>query len=90
MATVLSTTLFDRDARTRAYAWGVLGWFSWSNMNVRTEIQEVNGKKFAFALNGGRKPMKDNVLNDWNPANNSGTFKGEDAHVVANYSNGTP
>jgi hypothetical protein len=90
VAPILSTTFFDRDPRTRAYAWGVQGWFSWSNMNVRTEMQEVNGKKFAFALNGGRKPMKDNVLNDWNPVNNSGTFKGDDTHVIANYADGTP
>jgi hypothetical protein len=90
VATILSTTFFTRDDRTENYAWGAQGWFSWSNMGVRTEIQTLHDKKFAFALNGGRKPMKDNVLNDWNPYTNSGTFIGEDAHVIANDLNGTP
>ncbi|MDR1121024.1 MAG: DUF5010 domain-containing protein [Dysgonamonadaceae bacterium] len=90
LALILSTTFFDRDSRTRDIAWGAQGWFSWSNMGVRTEIQELHGKKFAFALNGGRKPMKDNVLNDWNPVDNSGTFRGDDTHVIANYADGTP
>jgi hypothetical protein len=90
LALILSTTFFDRDSRTKDIAWGAQGWFSWSNMDVRTEIQTFHDKKFAFALNGGRKPMKDNVLNDWNPVNNSGTFYGDDAHVTANYADGTP
>ncbi|MDR0413477.1 MAG: DUF5010 domain-containing protein [Dysgonamonadaceae bacterium] len=90
LALILSTTFFDRDPRTRDIAWGAQGWFSWSNTNVRTEIQTLHGKKFAFALNGGRKPMKDNVLNDWDPLTNHGTFYGDDTHVVANYPDGTP
>lgn len=90
VALILSKTFFERDPRTKDIAWGEQAWFSWSNMDVRTQIVERNGKKFAFALNGGRKPMKDNVLNDWNPQTNSGTFKGSDAHIIANYADGTP
>lgn len=90
VALILSKTFFDRDPRTKDLAWGVQSWFSWSNMGVRSEILEHKGKKFAFALNGGRKPMKDLVLNDWNPQTNKGTWLATDAHVVANYTDGTP
>lgn len=89
-ALILSTTFFDRDPRTKEIAWGVQGWFSWRNMDVRTEILEQNGKKFAFAFNGGRMPMKDCILNDWNPQTNKGTWRKEDAHIIANYDNGIP
>lgn len=90
LALILSTTFYDRDPRTLDIAWGTQAWYSWSNMGVRTEIQTLGDKKFAFAFNGGRKPMKDNVLNDWVPGTDYGTFKGDDAHVVANYADGTP
>lgn len=89
-AMILAKSFFDRDPRTKELAWGVQSWFSWSNMDVRTEISEHKGRKFAFALNGGRKPMKDLVLNDWNPQTNQGTWLATDAHVVANYADGTP
>lgn len=89
VALILSTTFFDRDSRTRDIAWGAQGWFSWRN-DVRTEIQELHGKKFAFALNGGRMPMKDCILNDWDPDTNKGTWRKEDARVIANNESGIP
>jgi hypothetical protein len=90
VAFILSTSFFDRDPRTKDLAWGVQSWFSWSNLDVRTQITTHKNKQFAFALNGGRKPMKDNVLNDWNPKTNTGTWVGTDAHIKANYDDGIP
>jgi hypothetical protein len=70
VAFILAPNFFDRDSRTKNIAWGVQGWFSWRSGNP-VEIRVHNGKYFAFALNGGRLPMKDTALSTWDPDTNT-------------------
>ncbi len=89
VAFILGTSFFDRDSRLNDLAWGIQGWYSWRN-DVRTEIRDFKDKKFAFAFNGGRMPMKDCFLNDWDPETNQGTWKKDDVHITSNDTDGTP
>jgi hypothetical protein len=90
VAFVLSDTFFSRDSRTKNYAYGVQGWFTWRQLPM--EIKLHNGKYFAFALNGGRLPMKDTALSTWDPETNTPTpvnSSGQsDAHFSALTSKG--
>lgn len=90
VAWVLDGTFMSRDPRTTALAWGKQGWFTWGQ-NV-TQMVEINGRKFAFALNGGRLPMRDVWLNDWNPETNTGTHSNNtnDYHISSLLSTGDP
>jgi len=71
VAWVLDGTFMSRDPRTTALAWGKQGWFIWGQ-NV-TQMVTINGRKFAFALNGGRLPLRSVWYNDWSPESNTGT-----------------
>lgn len=90
VAWILDGTFMSRDPRTTAIAWGKQGWFIWGQ-NV-TQMVELNGRKFAFALNGGRLPMRDVWYNDWNPETNTGTNSDntKDYHVSSILSTGVP
>ena len=80
-AWILDNSFFDRGGQTvRDIAYGTQAWFIWgqSIMDMRT----FNGKKFAFALNGGRTPIYETVQNDWNPYTDEGTFTGSNYNKI--------
>ncbi len=87
-AFILAGNFFERDPRTKDYAWGVQGWFIWGKKPI--EIQQHKGKYFAFALNGGRLPMREQATGDWDPVTNLPTPSREDAHFNALLEDGTP
>lgn len=68
---ILDKTFFERDPRTKEIADGVQSWFIWGNEIITYETFE--NKKYGFALNGGRLPMRGVWENDWNPETNTGT-----------------
>ncbi|GAB6010672.1 DUF5010 domain-containing protein [Viscerimonas tarda] len=75
VAFILSTSFYDRDARTKAYSWGTQGWFSWrKNPPIEIVTHPTNGRRFAFALNGGRLPMLDRIDSFWNPDTNTPVY----------------
>lgn len=90
VAWVLDGTFMSRDPRTTSLAWGKQGWFIWGQ-NV-TQMVEINGRKFAFALNGGRLPLRNVWFNDWNPTTNTGTHSDNtnDYHISSLLPNGSP
>jgi hypothetical protein len=69
-AWILSEDFFENDPRLRDKSSdivsGVQAWFGWGDSN-RTSIRvcPVTGKKYAFALNGGRQPLSNHWYNDW-------------------------
>lgn len=73
-----------RDPRTKDYAGGVQGWFSWGGLGI-TEIKELNGKKYAFAVNGKRFPFNQAWLSDWDPETNTGTLIKKDGNNFTDY-----
>jgi hypothetical protein len=90
VAWVLDGTFMSRDPRTTALAYGKQGWFIWGQ-NV-TQMVTLNGRKFAFALNGGRLPLRSVWFNNWNPLTNSGTNSDntKDYHISALLPSGDP
>jgi hypothetical protein len=94
-AFILSKDFFSRDSRVdNSIAWGVQAWFAWNNVTNRISMETFDGKKFAFAFNGGRMPMAERMDRDWDPETNTGTWlqpgKAEDFHVSALNPDGTP
>ena len=81
---ILSNTFWKRDPRTEAFAGGVQGWFSWGGPGI-TDIEELHGKKYAFAVNGKRFPFNQAWLSDWNPATNTGTLIKKDGNTYTDY-----
>ncbi|MDR1682748.1 MAG: DUF5010 domain-containing protein [Candidatus Symbiothrix sp.] len=80
-AWILDQSFFDRGGQAaRDVAWGTQAWFIWGQST--TEIRTHNGKKFAFAINGGRIPMYEAVMNDWNPYTDAGTFTGTNYNQI--------
>ncbi|MDR2683094.1 MAG: DUF5010 domain-containing protein [Dysgonamonadaceae bacterium] len=80
-AWILDQSFFDRGGQAaRDRAWGTQARFIWGQniMDIRT----FNGKKFAFALNGGRIPLYEAVMNDWNPYTDAGTFVGNNYNQI--------
>lgn len=90
VAWILDGTFMSRDPRTTAIAWGKQGWFIWGQ-NV-TQMVTINGRYFAFALNGGRYPLRSVWYNDWNPETGTGTNSDgtNDYHISSLLSNGDP
>jgi hypothetical protein len=75
---VLAEDFFRNDPRLSSWGEvkGVQAWFAWG-VNITSMVTcPANGKKFAFALNGGRHPISNRWLNDWNPVTNTGTQAG--------------
>jgi hypothetical protein len=91
VAFIMADNFFSRDPRTKDFAYGVQGWFTWRKLPL--EIKAHNGKYFAFALNGGRLPMKDTALSTWDPETNTPTPENSsgqsDAHFSALKEDGT-
>ncbi|MDR2844319.1 MAG: DUF5010 domain-containing protein [Candidatus Symbiothrix sp.] len=80
-AWILDQSFFDRGGQAaRNIAWGTQAWFIWGQ--GITDIRTFNGKKFAFALNGGRIPIYEAVQNDWNPYTDAGTFTGDNYNQI--------
>ncbi|MDR1120705.1 MAG: DUF5010 domain-containing protein [Dysgonamonadaceae bacterium] len=80
-AWILDNSFFDRGGNAvRDIAWGTQAWFIWGQ-NI-TDIRTFNGKKFAFALNGGRIPLYEAVMNDWDPYTDAGTFVGSNYNQI--------
>jgi hypothetical protein len=78
---ILDNSFFDKGGNAlREIAWGTQAWFIWGQ-NI-TDIRTFNGKKFAFALNGGRIPLYEAVMNDWNPYTDTGTFTGNNYNQI--------
>lgn len=88
----------------RLLGWGIQGWFVWGKKDINnpekpiiTDMREFNGKKFAFALNGGRYPIQDRVDGTWDPDTDTGGYltpeievKAKAAHVTSLDENGVP
>jgi hypothetical protein len=80
-AWVLDNSFFDRGGQAvRNIAYGTQAWFIWGQSI--TDIRTFNGKKFAFALNGGRIPIYEAVMNDWDPYTDAGTFVGNNYNQI--------
>ena len=96
VAWVLDNSFFSGGGdAVRSLAWGTQAWFIWGQSIV--DIRTFNGKKFAFALNGGRIPIYEGVQPDWDPYTDEGTFTGgynqirtKGYHVNALDENGEP
>jgi hypothetical protein len=75
---VLAEDFFKNDLRLASWdgVKGIQAWFAWGQNITSMVTCPVNGKKFAFALNGGRHPMANRWLNDWDPVANTGTQSG--------------
>ncbi|GHT78792.1 hypothetical protein AGMMS50262_21790 [Bacteroidia bacterium] len=95
-AWVLDNTFFKYGTKLRNDSYGIQAWFIWGR--EITDIQALNGRKFAFALNGGRIPMHGAVQTDWNPYTGEGTYVSDNAsqnatkgfHVSSLDENGEP
>lgn len=88
---ILDSSFLTRDPRVSILCGGLQGWFSWGK-NI-TQMQTYDSKKYAFALNGGRYPIGNVWLNDWNPDSNTGTHSGTvttDYHTSSLLTDGTP
>jgi hypothetical protein len=74
---ILPKDFLDNDSRlaSSGLVYGTQAWFSWGGNIIPQETCPVTGKKFAFALNGGRYPLDNVWLGDWNPDTNAGTHK---------------
>ena len=68
-AWILSKDFFENDPRLNTspeIVSGVQAWFGWGDKDrTRMETCPATGKKFAFALNGGRQPLSNHWYNDW-------------------------
>ena len=74
-AFIVADNFISKDAKVKYMAWGLQGWFGWSDMENRCQIvSHRNKRKFAFAFNGGRQPMMNLVYTNWNPETNEGTW----------------
>ncbi|MDP4238196.1 MAG: DUF5010 domain-containing protein [Bacteroidota bacterium] len=87
---ILDQTFLKRDPRVSAVAEGLQSWFSWGK--EVTSMATLNGKNYAFGFNGGRYPLRNVWLADWNPATNEGTHSSStvDYHFSSLNSNGSP
>jgi hypothetical protein len=88
---ILAPNFLTRDPRVTTLCGGLQAWFSWGK-NI-TQMQTYDSKKYAFALNGGRYPITNVWLNDWNPITETGTFSGtntSDYHTSSLLEDGTP
>jgi hypothetical protein len=103
LAFVLSKDFFENDpqllngSNISNTAYGKQAWFSWNTDPNRQLMarEELNGKKFGFAFNGGRMPMAERIDNDWNPVTQKGTWlqpstKGQDFYHCAIDDKGEP
>ncbi|GAB6010671.1 DUF5010 domain-containing protein [Viscerimonas tarda] len=91
VAFVLADNFFSRDSRAelKTLAWGVQGWFTWAKLPIEIVQHPTNGRRFAFALNGGRLPMREQVTSTWDPETNLPTPAREAAHFSSLSSDGT-
>lgn len=87
---ILDRSFINRDPRVQSLTDGLQAWFSWGK-NV-TSMEPWNNKYYAFAFNGGRYPLRNVWLNDWNPSTNEGTHSTStiDYHFSSLNSDGTP
>lgn len=96
LAIVLSKDFFENDPNCNDIAYGKQAWFSWSTDPQKLIVrEELHGKKFGFAFNGGRMPMAERMDNDWDPYTQTGTWlqpsnKAEDFYQCAIDKNGVP
>jgi hypothetical protein len=100
-AWILSGDFFSNDTRLRdtslkdnpPYIKGVQAWFSWNGAITSMATCPVTGRKYAFALNGGRLPFNNCWYNDWNPQTKRGTRvsgNSSESHKSALDANGNP
>ncbi len=79
---ILGNGWFNKDPRLENITYGVQSWFIWSGSC--TTMNEFQGIRYSFAVNGKRMPIRNVWYNDWNPATNTGTPAGsQDFHVSA-------
>lgn len=74
-AFIVADNFLSKDDAMKYMAWGLQGWFGWSDNSNRCQIVTHRLKrKFAFAFNGGRQPMMNMAYSNWNPETNEGTW----------------
>lgn len=83
-AWILAEDFYHNDTRLKTWdqATGTQAWFVWGGNITSMVTCPTNNRKYAFALNGGRHPLGNRWLNDWDPITNTGT---QAAHHTTDY-----